>query len=293
VWKLLKLGRVRGGSGEIPEELLPGFVKTYSRTVKKGVDFWRNYSQQRMKDFCFTWHKQHGNTLPTAAAILACACRNGDNDELMIWYWEVVLTNTVTTHNWPAAIHRCKTISGACRCGNCDLTDPRSDSKCKPIITTNTEAFAVLVFESCRDKWLAMFPKMEEARAAGKKFNYRAKDLEEEEKMKYKGNYTDQDCGQQEWGGFNQPGVKRFNEIVGIIMKAHASMGKKEKHKHEKVILNKIQLKHGIECATQEEQKRLARNRKRYGNAAPVPPPAKKTKIVSCLSDSEDDEEDE
>jgi hypothetical protein len=70
-------------------------------------------------------------------------------------------------------------------------------------------------------------------------------------------------------------------------------MGKKEKHKYEKAILNKIQLKHGIECATQEEQKRLARNRKRYGNDSPVPPPAKKTKIVSCLSDSEDDEEDE
>jgi hypothetical protein len=274
----MKLGEQPGGTGEIPADLLPAFVKTYGKDVKTCIDSQRNYKISAFKENWYKWWKKNNKTLPTVDEVLQCALRSSKDLELGSFYHQTLVKTAVGMQNWPDRLARWFCMS------NIKHKNDPTFMVCNSIM----EAFIVIMFESNRTKWLNMFVKSENHKGP-EPIQWRYQGQPEEERKMYTSLYTDQNSGQQQWGGLNDAGVKRFNKVVQQIEDSRTKLTKEQIHAWEHEVLVKVQEKNKVVARSSKEQRKLARNRKRHGDAVACAPP-KRARIAVDFSDDEGDE---
>lgn len=82
----------------------------------------------------------------------------------------------------------------------------------------STEAFLVLLWENCRDKWQACLQWLANPANRGQKLPKRTKTNKHMDI--FQSRYTTQDGGQQRMGGWTPEGITRYNEIFRLIEQA-------------------------------------------------------------------------
>ncbi len=187
------------------------WIATFKAKVLEVLSGQRNYTQTRLKDAAYAWVPGTPPCLPPPDLILKCALRQVDLDDdeerdVFFWYWEKLIPAAVGCYNWSDKVKYYKIISAA---------------KCKKnpsekVVTTASEAFIVLLWENCYEKWVAV--RMEYHNNPEWKMPKRTK--EDKNKPYFKTLYSKQDGGRQDFGGWTSAGHKRFHEIQDLIKEA-------------------------------------------------------------------------
>ncbi len=235
------------------------FVATYGKLVGKAIGDKRSYAQSEMKKSATNWMDDHNGELPTVEEILACATRTVEKEDVFLFYVDKLLPNVVGHHQWGPNTRHYMTISDA------KTKDPNP----KKLITVSTEAFTVLVYENCRDKWFNMYQYVK-ANPDVKKKKWRVTKEEKQdeevakEAAKYEAKYTDQNKGQQEYGGWTSTGLKRFNELQHLVGAAFKTTNQRKKaHEMEKKALDSLRFKNAITMETHQDEQKMKRKRSR------------------------------
>lgn len=125
--------------------------------------------------------------------------------EVMVWYWDVLMRKVMGKIGWDVSDRHYTTLTKA--------TFPH-DRKV-PNFDVSSEAFVVLVYENCYQKWTKT---MEWKQAnPGQKLPTRSKTNKND--PIFKTIYTSQDSGQQKNGGWTNLGIERYNGIYDAISK--------------------------------------------------------------------------
>jgi ribosomal protein S18 len=194
------------------------FVDEHAKLINRTITDKRNYVQSRTKEAAFAWMADHNGTLPSVQQLKDCALRKINledpvDKEVFKWYWTVLLVDAHTTNEW----------------GNVMMISYPSQARTdedKLIITSASEALAVLMLDNNRDKWLAMYKYLHTDKK-GDKIPKRTKDNKEDDDLKalFNAKYTVQDGGQKPFGGWIKQGKQEFVKLKNDIKKA-----KKEKY---------------------------------------------------------------
>jgi hypothetical protein len=184
-----------------------------SKLINKTITDKRNYVQSRTKEAAFAWMADHNGTLPSVQQLKDCALRKINledpvDKEVFKWYWTVLLVDAHPTNEW----------------SNVMMISYPSKAKTEEdnlIITSASEALAVLMIDNNRDKWLAMYKYLHTDKK-GDKIPKRSKDNKEDEGLKALCNakYTVQDGGQKPFGGWIKEGKQEFVKLKNDIKKA-------------------------------------------------------------------------
>ena len=257
---------------EFEGPLLENYILTYKAACNKGVNDKRNYAQSQMRNVALAYLDEF-DRLPNTNMIMACALRKVklDNEahvQVFKWYWDKLLGCVVGVkrkeNGWATNVKYYNTISGA-KCA----THPDS-----PLINSYVEAFLVLLYESCREKWTNMHKWRKENK--GKTLA----DCDES----FRGKYTRQDGGQQLFGGWTEEGLEQFITIRKKI-RSQWKKNKPECLTLEHDFLTLLQKEKGIKCKSAEQEKRNKRNKKRKAEQMQV-------KVINVRGgDSSDDDE--
>ena len=194
------------------QEERSGWILTFKKLVVEALSSQRNYTQSRMKTLALKWLEDGHDDLPPSELILKCATREihlADVEETAVfaWYWHHLLQADAGCADWGPKVTKTTTISNA-RC---------KEYPDKKAVTLATEAFVVLVYENCRDKWVGIRDYFRD-NPTEKKLPQRTKDNKD---LAYnKSKYTDQNLGQQPFGGWTSDGLERFNAIKKLIKDA-------------------------------------------------------------------------
>ena len=253
--------------------LLDNYILTYKAACNKGVNDKRNYAQSQMRNTALAYLREF-DRLPATNTILGCATRKLrlDNDlhvQVFKWYWDKLLGCVVGVkrkeNGWATNVKYYKMISSA-KCA----THPD-----RPLITSYVEAFLVLLYDSCHEKWTKMHKWLK---------HNKGKSLADCDK-KFRGKYTRQDGGQQLFGGWTEEGLTRFMTIRKTI-RQRWKKDKAECLTVEQDFLKILQDDKGIKCKSAEQEKRNKRNKKRKAEQMEV-------KVINVRGDSSDDDEEE
>ena len=196
----------------------------------------RNYVQSRFREKALEWLTNENlavNPLPTVKEIEDCALRQLDLDndrerKIFFWYWTVLLERSHATADWSKVMYY-KTILEA------RLRDYPSNR----VITTSMEAMAVVVYENYHDRWIAT----KEWMVAHPNTKLPARDKTNKDMDVFKAKWTDQDGGQQPYGGWDPAAKERFNDLRIAI---HAVRADEETLEYEKKALQLLQKEHNI-----------------------------------------------
>ena len=225
---------------EEQENAVSEWVALYNGEVKKALNIQRNYSQSQVRREIVDVHyagllkattaEDWGakddftedddgtlvavpflNSLPnliTAEDILNCAIRNADflatdrGKEVFDYYWDVLLLRAAGKEHWSPHFRHHNTISGARH--DPSVTKPEG----YPCIGVEMEAFLVLLFENCEDKWKHI--------AVGK---FNSDDFQHDPRAEYaRCPFTEHMTGDREWGGWNKAGRIQFQAIRAMIV---------------------------------------------------------------------------
>ena len=249
------------------EGAISEWVTLYNGEVKKALNVQRNYAQSQVRremvDVHYTGLLQRStpeawgadptftqdddgslvavpflnslDNLITADDILQCAIRNAGfldtqkGKEIFDYYWDVLLLRAAGKEHWSPHFRHHNTISEARH--DPSVTKPEG----YPCIGVEMEAFVVLLFENCENKWQHI---------AVEKFN-KPDDFQHDPKAAYaRCAYTDHMTGDREWGGWNRAGRARFRAIRQMV-----SDGRKEEttKRIEKDALQRIRIVHNLE----------------------------------------------
>lgn len=129
-----------------------------------------------------------------------------DNEEeykAFKWYWEVGLRKVGGVTGWDERIRHFTTISRA----------PFPQDPSLKLFDISTEAFFVLLWDNCLDKWTSSLAWMK--KNPGKKIPTRKTTNKHMDIFKTK--YTTQDGGQRKMGGWSGKGIARYNELYDLI----------------------------------------------------------------------------
>lgn len=167
--------------------------------VRQGMNEARNYSQSQVREETVK-RLVAGKSVPTAAQVLDCATRKKDlmkgaeNKLLFDYYVDVLLVKVAGTDLWNRKYrHFCRLSTAV-----------HSDTN-QPCITPGTEAFLVLLFEGCEEKWKYLAECKKEKKKHDRK-NERCRCL-----------FTNPEAGQCPFGGWSKAGMKRFKELQELI----------------------------------------------------------------------------
>jgi len=191
----------------------------------------RNYAQSQiritMQDLMF-----HGNDHPNIDDVEKCAFRDKDyldterGQKMFDFYWDVLLRRIGGREHWNDRLRLNNTIQEAMHPPSPGHRNPY------PCIGVELEAFLVLVFHNCYNKWSQVIKNKTEALQKGK----------EPEQYDPKADYancpyTEHLEGKCSWGGWNDAGRKLFRDIRDKIKAA-----KEEDHvlEYEKAALLRI-----------------------------------------------------
>ena len=229
--------------GQKKKDWISTWVAENKDYVRTGMNDVRNYTQGELRKVMV--EKMMANQeVPTAEQVFQCATRvdcgtDEKNEEMFDFYVDVLLPKVALKENWDTNIRHYQTVSAAHHLGE-------PDKKC---ITVNTEAFLVLVFENCEEKWKYLV----KCKRNGTK--------EDRSHDEYVSPFTDVRAGQQRWGGWNENGRKRHKELCKLIGDARKKGGK-EFENIEIDCLTRLRCKHNVE---ERDQARANRGRAARG----------------------------
>ena len=167
------------------------------------------------------------------------------------------------------------------------MIDPEAKEapKLKKIFTASSEAFTVLMYDCCFDKWNAMYTYIQEHGALVQK------DKENKQHLAiFRSKYTDQDGGQQQYGGWTDAGLEEQSKLTKEVRDARKARPK-DIAKLEKDMLECLRVKMKITATNAKTQANNKRNAKRKaGDDVGDDTPKTRAKVAF---DFEDDEEEE
>lgn len=235
------------------------WVHDHVDVVREAMNEHRNYVQSRCKEAIEAWSKaidQDGG-LPSTDEILAIATRDLPNKDVMVdgkseyarylkifvWWWDTFLPAVAGHKYWRPSIRTTQNITTAMFNGN----------QCIP---KGTEAFAVLVFENCYDKWKLMITETE---------NFTKKIIipkkkSDDDTQKYAGKYSSSRLGQAAFGGWSPEGKKRFNELCRMIGDVRE---KNEDPGLETEVLKLVRQVHNLPAEVDDEAAEASKKRKK------------------------------
>ena len=138
--------------------------------------------------------------------------------ELLTWYLDSFLPNAVGLEFWGPNVRPFRLMT--------DKFDVPGDpsGKKKVLVTITSEAFALVIFANCRDKWVADFKlKAGNKRAKIPKFN-----KDDPETHKYQNKWSSSRTGQVQGGGWDYEALQYLNKSIAAIQtwrKAEAERG--------------------------------------------------------------------
>jgi hypothetical protein len=231
---------------------------TYKSYIRRAIFQRRNYVHAEHKKVMMKRYKDKG-CMPTVSQLVKCLKRDIASDEeydTFQFYWEELLPKQVGSCCWSKDIRNYTTICEAIRK---DITHMNM-----PMITSEDEAFTVLVVENSYDRWMTEIQEDNIARQQGTtKLN--------ERKPNYNGRYSTTDSGQNEWGGWTEEGLAIFNGYVDSNREARKKITTQT---IERNCLARIKQKYNIVCNDHKTQTDLNKKRKRkVDNDKPKMPP--------------------
>ena len=261
--KILGLSGIQGYdiTSKEPEEVakVDEWCDENSQIVSSQLNDHRSYVVSRIKDVCFEYLDEHvGKELPSIQQILYILDRDTRSQEaVFIWWWDKVLEKaTGNTIHWNQDIRYYETIS-ASLVGN----TPKVLN-----MTSSTEAFAAVCYESNRQKWHRMHQlKKENPKKKHIKIFKNAGEVKNrnpahhyaytDDYPELESTYTDSKAGQQKFGGWKTAGLDKFVKLRIANAKARRTTGGKEL---EALTLAKLREVQGITSKDPEEQRRIA-----------------------------------
>ena len=258
---------------DFDKEKRDSWIITYKTAVKDGINDKRNYVQSQMKIATTKWMIKQDADLPALNLIYACALRkvkldNPEHAKLMKWYTDSILSCIVGSQGgWNAKTKYYKCIS--------DATIPGMPDK--PLFTPSHEAFVVLVYENCRDKWIARrkwyAENPSETRLPGRKDEWKEHEI-------YVTKYTNQDKGQATFSGWAPEGLQQFMKYRKAIKKRWND-APDECRAVEESVLQLLKDEKGKLGATAQEDRNLSGKKRKQEQQAEV------VVIVTADSDEE------
>jgi hypothetical protein len=222
------MGEYEGLSGKaliVAEQL---WCDENSDLVRTGLNEARNYAQSQ----CRTKAQKLlglGKYLPTPEEVLVCAMRGdvGKTDQTMgifDLYVDELIFCILGKPNWDVRFRYHGCIS--------TTYDPSWSGDVRRV-SIGSEAFLVLMFENCYDKWQYMMEEKLAKRTPNKKHK------------RMQTPYTDALAGQNKYGGWNVAGKKRFKALGDMI---HAAQAKEPGHVKmvEEACLARLRAKHNV-----------------------------------------------
>ena len=204
------------------------WVEDYKHVVSSCWNEHRNYVQGRIKKVCTDYLKA-GKDLPSVDAVERVLYRRSDHDEnVFAWWWDVILPMAVGNKvHWNHKVRYFEKIS-----------ESNIGTSAQKNIPPSTEAFAFVVYESNRAKWVRMKELKEEnpglkmvvlddKNSKKKKSDFNVSDPEcfyafTSEEPDLIARWTNPRSGQSKFGGWKREGKERFKKV-----RASCSKGRK------------------------------------------------------------------
>ena len=276
------------------------FIERYRSKCTELLNGQRSYVQgNAVKGAANDWMENIEAILPEVSEILACLSRSAPPEgeealarwkKVWVWYWDVYLPFIAgNKFHWNESKRHYECISESAVVGSGDVK-PSAAKKAKkagkktPQVALNvppsTEAFAMVMFENCRTKWMEEYPVKiahpgKNSRSLKRKQGHEGLAYAVDGRFlnfydkKFKGIYTQNDSGHAKFGGWKVEGIKKFIEYRKESVMART--GKERKANTlalEAQILALVREKHGVVGVDLAAQ-RAARNQARAGNQAP------------------------
>jgi hypothetical protein len=233
-------------------------ANTYKGYIRRAIFQRRNYVAAEHKKVMVKHFKEKGY-MPTVSQLVKCLKRDIASDQeydTFQFYWEELLPKQVGSCSWSKDIRNYTTICEAIRK---DITHMNM-----PTITSEDEAFTVLVVENSYDRWMKEIQEKDDEKRKNDT------SLKKTRKPNYNGLYTTTDSGQNEWGGWMEEGLASFNRYVDMNREARK---KKTTQNIERTCLARIKQKYNIVCNDHKTQTDMNKKRKRKGDDEPKRPP--------------------
>lgn len=237
------------------------FIKLYAVLATTTLNQHRQYVMNRLGGAVVKWVSggEEEREVPKSEDILKCLKREIKVDDpqemaLFKWYWNEFLPMSTGKESFKECHRHFAVI---CKAAPLDAPD-------KIFMTPECEAFAVLTFENFRAKYIAYksikqkYPGLKIAPCIFKKGTKIPGDpgtVEVDGKTlrvygSGKGRWTKADCGQAHFGGWETPGLQRYNELVLL---SNAARKTKKCAELEKASLEEVRNDLGITAATHDE----------------------------------------
>jgi hypothetical protein len=269
MWKHGELQKIFAESKPLTKQMRMDFLKTYSDYIRQIIFDKRSYATAEIKKW-YTKRWKAGKPTLSLEDLVNCLARKIQNEDQMdkfMIYWDELLAKHVGSSKWKDNTKYYNTICGALR-SDCEAT--------VPLVTPQDEAFLVLSTENHLQRW-------------DDEFNKR----KEEDKKDHNGLYTSTKTGQNQYGGWSEQGLEKFNHYVQINTNARNDANCEQV---EKDCLQKLREKQGIVASNAEEhirQKNHQKNAKKRGNTdAPMPPAKRVVRTLEEVDSSDDDDND-
>lgn len=273
--------------GELPKMYIDSkekrqeLVETYQNRIKRAIFNRRNYTTSEAKKLYVKIWKAEKEPLSVSDLVM-CLKRDFNSEEDMTKfkaYWEEYLPRQVGATEWGQNIRYYTTI--------CDAV--RKDTQHElPLITPDDEAFLVLSIENGLTRWKEEFETKQDnpIEAAD------PADETEKDKPNFNGLYTSTTTGQNHYGGWNEEGLERFNQLRDWNQKAREM---ETCAIVEQKCLEELRAKYRIQANNIEDhQKQLIRRKnakKRGRQEEPLPPMRRVVRTLHHTIDSEDEDE--
>ena len=237
------------------------FADIYMGHAREALNEQRSYVQSRAKDKAIGWMKD-GKDLINQRDILRVATRDiptleedkEEHERLMgvfAWYWEHYLPAIAGNTYWSKAIRRTSTMTLA-------------NFKNKHCITVTTEAMAVLIYENCAQKWVAIFNWKEGGNESKKKI---PKKKDDKDSAQFQGKWSDSYCGQDKYGGWHDDGLRRFLDILALVKEGRL---REKAPDLEKECLELVKIQTAVAESADAAKEKASKKRKRPAIDPPV-----------------------
>jgi hypothetical protein len=197
------------------------FVKLYLQVMSQSLNEQRSYVQSEMKKASLEWLKTHKDSNPSQKLYpiedlelvmkrdLSGISEEGPKNlayyhEVMDFYVDKLVPTIAGSHFFGENIRHFEPLSTT-KCWNDNLR------VMQPRVPAGTEAFVLLMYKNCKEKWEAMH---DWSVVQGKKEPYpRYKKSEPTMNTEFKALYSDSASGQSRFGGWNKAGLKEYARL--------------------------------------------------------------------------------
>lgn len=279
--------------GIIPQNLIDTkdkkqtFIEEHSEIIKKALFEKRSYVSSEEKKYYVKCWDDNKPTL-TVEDLIMCLQRKIVSEKDMAkfqLYWVDYLSKVVGASEWNANVKYYHRI--------CDAKSKQCKKKELPLVNPEDEAFLVLSVENHLQRWRAEYDR----KKAGIPVDPEAKNIHD-------GQFTSTGSGQNQYGGWNAEGLRKYKVYLDMNLAARALPNCSTL---EDDCLSKLRDKLGITCVSFEEQNKInGQNKAKRKKGTPENAvPASQQPVVEtmrCIEDLEsedelgldpDDEEDE